>query len=362
MDEERAGRERAPAGRPGSRAQERIGRGIWRPRSPTARIAVAVTAVMLVGVALVEFGAAQEPLEASQRSVVATDVGPGDPAPPTTAATPLPEPTTAVAEAPIRTVEESGGFRLTLKSSGSCTAEAPADWTLTTTARSNTADLADPTGALYAGYGIQAVNTALAGYASAYPAPLNDPALYSEDPATAAAAYARIVLSALGGSPDLADTGEPWQAIGAYQLREVASSTHRGVIFFHATGIPGDGVNYTYALPMYFAFTTSDRWEAQGNLVARVAASIRCSTQLQPPSDSLSPGDPTGGSTGDDPNGADAGYNPQLGTEYATDPTTGENYLVDPSTNWSDTGPAGPGYYVPKGGGDYQKLEPGRSD
>ncbi len=323
---------------------------------------MATAAVLLAGAAMYVIGAPDDPLAASQGSAVATDPGSGDPAPPAMAATPLPEPITAAAEAPSRTVEESGGFRLTLKSSDSCTAEAPADWTLGTTARSNTADLADPTGALYAGYGIQAVNTALAGYASAYPAPLNDPALYSGDPATAAAAYARIVLSALGGSPDLADTGEPWQSVGAYRLRQVASSTHRGVIFFHATGIPGDSVNYTYALPMYFAFTTSDRWEAQGNLVARVAASIRCSTQLQPPSDSLSSGGSAGGSAGDDANGTDAGYNPQLGTEYANDPTTGENYLVDPSTNWSDTGPAGPGYYVPKGGGDYQKLDPGRSD
>jgi len=327
------------------------------------RIGAAVAIVILAGAALFEIGTAGEPSEASSGNAVAADSPSSDPA----GAAPA-GPTfdaglaTETAAAPSVTVEESGGFRLALTSSNSCTAEAPADWTLQSTPRSDTADLTDPTGTLYAGYGIQAVNTTLAGFAGGYRPPLNDPNLYSEDPATVAGAYARIVVSSLGGSPDLADTGEPWPSVGAYQLRPVVSSTHRGVIFFHATGIPGDGVNYTYALPMYYAFTTSDRWEAQGNLVARVAASIRCSAQLQPPSDSWSPGGSTAGSAGVDQNGADAGYNPQLGTEYATDPTTGENYLVDPSTNWSDTGPAGPGYYVLKGGGDYQKLEPGRSD
>ena len=69
---------------------------------------------------------------------------------------------------------------------------------------------------------------------------------------------------------------------------------------------------------------------------------------------------PPGGRS--DPNGDDPGSNPQLGTEYANDPTTGENYLVDPSANWSETGPDGPAYYVPKGANDYQKLEPGRVD
>lgn len=58
----------------------------------------------------------------------------------------------------------------------------------------------------------------------------------------------------------------------------------------------------------------------------------------------------------------EAGYNPQLGTEYVHDPNTGENYLVSPSQQWSENGPNGPGYYAPKGGGDYVQLQPGRID
>jgi hypothetical protein len=262
--------------------------------------------------------------------------------------------------APEPTVEESGGFRLTTLSSASCTAEGPGDWTLTAPDRSDRADVISPDGSLYAGYGIQAINTALQGYASAYQPPLDDPELYSEDPATVAAAYGRVIVSAIGGTADLV-VEDVFQPSADYLLLSVASSTHRGAVFFRAAGYPGDGLNYSYALPMYFAFTTLDHWNTQGLLTARVAASIRCRTQFQPPDDYFTVEAADAGA-GVDTNGDDPGYNPQLGTEAANDPTTGENYLVDPSVNWSETGPDGPGYYVGKGGGDYQKLAPGRAD
>ena len=262
--------------------------------------------------------------------------------------------------APVRTVEATGGFRLERLASASCTAEGPADWTMTAPDRSDRADVLSPDGSRYAGYGIQAINTALQVVASEYAPPLNDPALYSEDPATVAAAYGQIIVSSIGGVGDLV-VEEAFELSGGYLLLSVAGSSHRGGIFVHGSGYPGDGYNYSYALPMYFAFTTHDQWDAQGLLTARVAASIRCSTQFQPPDDyiTVEAADP---GAGDDPNGDDHGYNPQLGTEYANDPNTGENYLVDPSVNWSETGPDGPGYYVQKGGGDYQKLAPGRID
>jgi len=287
--------------------------------------------------------------------------------PPTRPATPAPiatempsAPAAPRAAVPDRTVEESGGFRLTRLESASCTAEGPADWSMTAPDKADRADVLSPDGTRYAGYGIQAINTTLQGFAPEYPPPLNDPALYSEDTATVAAAYGRIIVAGIGGAGDLA-VEEAFQISSDYLLLSVAGSTHRGGIFFRASGYPGDGYNYSYALPMYFAFTTHEQWDGQGLLTARVAASIRCSTQFQPPNDyvTVEAGDPN---AGDDPNGTDAGYDPQLGTEPVSDPTTGENYLVDPSVNWSETGPDGPGYYVQKGGGDYQKLQPGRID
>lgn len=265
------------------------------------------------------------------------------------------------APAPDRTVEASGGFRLAAISRGTCTAEAPADWTIQASDRSDTVDLSSPDGTLYAGYGILAVNTALAEYAYLYDPPLNDPDLYSTDPATVAGAYGSVVLGYLDGSTDLVYTDELSEWVGDYRLRSVASSSHRGVIFFHASGFPGDGRDYSYALPMYYAFTRYESWAGQGLLVARVAASIRCTTQFQPSGDHPQVGDPSPGSSdAEDENGSDAGYDPQLGTEYVNDPSTRENYLVDPSQNWSENGPEGPGYYAAKGSGDYVKLEPGR--
>lgn len=262
--------------------------------------------------------------------------------------------------APDRTVDSSGGFRLTTLASAACTAEAPIDWTMTAPDRSDRADLFSLDGSMYAGYGIPAINTALQAYASAYQPPMDDPDLYSHDPSIVAQAYGRIIVGEIGGTSDLT-TQDIVQPLPGYLLSVVGGSTHAGAIFFRETGYSGDGVNYSYALPMYVAFTTLDRWESQGALVARIAASIRCNTQFQPPDDYPIVEAPAAGEATDG-NGDDPGYNPQLGTEQVNDPTTGENYLVDPSVNWSETGPDGPGYYAFKGGNDYQKLEPGRVD
>lgn len=332
-----------------------------RARGPATTVAVAALMVGLLLVSGCAPGTAAAPA-ADGTPAATTSVRGGTEPGASPGAEPGVEDPEGYSPTPARTVDESGGFRLAAQSSNACQAEAPADWAMQADARSSTVDLFAAGGRLYAGYGIQAVNTALAGYAGYYDPPLNDPDLYSPYPAVVAGAYARIVVSGLGGSSDLVYTDELSESVGAYLLRGLAGSSHRGVVFFHAAGYPGDGYNYSYALPMYFAFTTSDAWQTQGLLVARVAASIRCTTQFQPPDDYFLVEPGSAGSTGSDENGDDPGYNPQLGTEYATNPTTGENYLLDPSVNWSETGPEGPGYYVAKGGGDYQKLEPGRTD
>lgn len=264
---------------------------------------------------------------------------------------------------PDRTVLAAGGFKLTSKTSYSCSAQAPDDWSLMSTAQSNTADLYAPDKTMYAGYVIQGINTAAAGYMSYYSAPLNDADLYSSDPATVALAYGRIIVGSLGGTSDLTYTAETNETLGDYLLRSVASSTHKGVIFYHAAGFPGDGYTYSYIEPMYFAFTTGALWPSEGLLVAQIAGSIKCSTQFQPRDQYVVTARTSKSGDRSDSNGADAGYNPQLGTEYVHDPGTGENYLVSPSTNWSNNGPQGGGYYAEKSGGnDYVKLEPGRSD
>lgn len=260
---------------------------------------------------------------------------------------------------PTRTVAESGGLLLSSRSSGSCTADVPDGWLMLAGPASDTLDLLDPSGAMYAGYGIKAVNTLLADAAVLYEPPLNDPDLYSREPATVAAAYARLVLGSLGAAPDVQVLGRP-EPVGGYALFLADGTSHSGAVLFHARGLPGSGTDDDYVLPMYLAFTTADRWERDGALVARIAASIRCATVFQPSDGEVAFGLP--GQEGEAGTPEDAGYDPWLGTEYVTDPLTGDNYLVSPSGQWSETGPDGPGYYAAKAAGDYQKLEPGRTD
>lgn len=263
---------------------------------------------------------------------------------------------------PSRTVESSGGYKLTNKSAYNCTAEAPSDWAMSSNQESNSADLYGSGKKLYAGYGIQAVNEQLAPFASAYQAPLNDPDLYSGDPATVTKAYAKVVIASMGGSTDVQYTSDYNQTFGDYSLRSISSGSHKGVIFFTTNGIAGDGVNYSYAEPMYFAITTYDLWESNGLLVAQIASGIKCNAQLVQHDGPVVKARTSGGSSASsDSNGSDAGYNPQLGTEYVHDSATGDNYLVSPSTNWSSDGPNGAGYYK-QSGNDYTKLQPGRSD
>ncbi len=264
---------------------------------------------------------------------------------------------------PTVTVTEQSAFAITRASAGTCSADRPEGWSNLIAVEGNQgADLASNDKTMYAGYAVKPINTQLAPYAGVQPPPLNDPQLYSEDPAAVTLAHAQLFAAGLGGRGDLAFSGDVNEAIGDYQIRSVSGSTHRGVVFYHRSGFPGDGVSYSYALPMRFALTANDRWEQFGLLVARVAASIQCTATLiarEPSGPDLGGSDST---STDDRNGSDAGYNPELGTEEVHDPDTGQNYVVSPSTNWSETGPQGPGYYAGKGGGDYVHLQPGRSD
>ncbi|MBI4175410.1 hypothetical protein HY523_02205 [Candidatus Berkelbacteria bacterium] len=285
----------------------------------------------------------------------------------TTSSSPAPTVTTPVATntasnqtvKPSKTVVESGGFALTKKSAYSCSAQVPNGWSATGRQASDLMEITNPEKTMYAGYGILGINS----YMSIY-----DPELYSEDPPTSVLRFATLLAQSnlTFADPDpgsMTYTSDYQEAVGDYTLRSVESPKYKGVVFYRI--FPGDGYNNTYIEAMRFAITKKSLWPASGLLVAQVAASIDCTTQLQP-RDTRPPSDATSSSSSSgaaDKNGDDYGYNPQLGTEYAHNPNTGENYLVDPSQSWSETGPAGAGYYVPSGSsGDYTHLEPGRSD
>lgn len=263
---------------------------------------------------------------------------------------------------PARIIDKTGVFKLQSVSVGGCQALIPSGWdqpAVNDTA--TTFDALSPDKSMYVGYGHQTVNTAIAPYASNYSPPLNDPDFYAQEPATVTMANVRVLFLDLGSNSGISYTSENNQQIGDYQLRSVASKTHKGVVFFHNTGFAGDGVNYTYSLPMYFALASNAAWEANGMSLAKVSASINCSAKLVARSSGPDiGGSSSSGSSSKDENGKDDGYNPQLGTEYVHDPNTGENYLVDPSRDWSSNGPNGGGYYKANGN-DYTQLQPGRA-
>ncbi len=286
----------------------------------------------------------------------------------TSSNTPEPPAQSTTKQTPSKTVLESGGIALQQKSSLSCRSLAPkSGWIFLGSSQGNTADLYELYGKAYAGYGIQPINTQLQSFANAYQAPLNNPELYSEDPATVAKAYGQIITQtstalAERDSSSLNFTSEYNEQLGAYTLRSVESTKYRGVIFFHREGFAGDGINYSYALPMYFALTKKSEWDKYGEVTARMAASIRCTTQLIPSNQNVGSGGSAAETSTSDQNGSADGYNPWLETEYVHD-ENGTNYLVSPSDSWSSTGPDGQGgYYLSKGGSDYERLQPGRVD
>jgi hypothetical protein len=254
----------------------------------------------------------------------------------------------------------TGAFQVTQKSAYSCTAQAPADWTMSSRKEADSADLYSADKSMYAGYGIQAVNENLAPYAGVYQAPLNNPDLYSSDPATYVKAMLGIVVQSLGESGSVSYTDETNQTIGNYTLRSFSAGGYKGLVLYYTDGIPGDGVNYSYIEPFYVSAVPISASSDETLLVFRVAASINCTTQLVQHEGPLVKAQTSGSSSGSSSSNSESGYNVQLGTEYVHDPETGTNYLVSNADNWSDTGPDGPGYYVITGGGNsYQKLAPG---
>ncbi|MDE1970557.1 MAG: hypothetical protein KGI50_03200 [Patescibacteria group bacterium] len=256
------------------------------------------------------------------------------------------------ASVPSKTVEATGAFALTPQRTGACSALLPVGWTGNASPQSDAVDFVSPDRTLYAGYGVLGVNSAMQVY---------DPALYSPDPGTSIQRLASLAAQgALGDGSPMQFTNDYNQQIGSYTLRSVESAGSKGVVFYRI--FPGDGYNTTYIEAARFALVRKSLWPTKGLLVARIAASIQCSTQLVARDNSVISTDTGGGDTSSDTSSDNSdGYNPQLGTEYVHNPDTGENYLVSNTENWASDGPQGAGYYA-QSGNDYVKLAPGLSN
>lgn len=234
----------------------------------------------------------------------------------------------------------------TVQRVGNCTAVLPPGWVMRSNQDGSTADLDGPDGA-HAGWGILGINLQM----RAYYGPLHGP------PEEASLVLAGAVAQ---GNAQWLDA--PAQFAGFFTKHQFTTGAQTGTVLYKTW--PGPMPSY-YILSTFVA-TAPTGYTARLREAEAVMVSISCRTQLRPvpatdPSDLPDPtrawrGKP--GRTATNEGDALQDYNAQLGTQWATKPSTGEKYLMDYSSQWNETGPDGPGYYV-KSGNSYEKLRTG---
>jgi hypothetical protein len=185
----------------------------------------------------------------------------------------------------------------------------------------------------------------LAYYPSEWAPPFTSTSAYSGDPAIASLALVNALMEPSSGG--LTQQIGAWVSIGRYHLSEWRGPAYQGFVMYYAYPDPTN--DQPYALIIRYAVAINSRWKSDGAKALYIAATMQCVVQSFPSS-----------STPDlqsVPADSGSDYNAILGTEWVHDATTGQDYLVD-SSNYSETGPDGAGYYKVNGN-DIQKLQPG---
>lgn len=237
---------------------------------------------------------------------------------------------------------DNHGIQTVNKTWSSCTAYAPADWTIVGNEErvGMGVDLASSDQTMAASYGI----TAVAGgayYGMSTP----------ED-------YIQKMMQAGGMTGFEFDGGS--QTINGYTLRYWRAESQRGPVRGFALYMTFDaGDPNTYIISLRLGWTEASKWEERKNLVYDVAASIRCTKHLFPAQQS-SASEPKGSSK--DQIEEDLSTKRQeamMGFQNVYSPTTGEHWEASYS-DYNPTGPDGPGYYRRVGSvGAYEKLNEG---
>lgn len=131
-------------------------------------------------------------------------------------------------------------------------------------------------------------------------------------------------------------------------LVEFTNARSHGIIWYEV--FPFNG-NTSFVIVLRQANTSPADWPTLGVEATAVARSLRCHVPSMP-----SPPDPPATrkeakktASGDPSEEGDSLYNQWLGMEYYHDPDTGSNYWVSPTSDWSNNGPDGPGYYIHTG-------------
>ncbi len=158
------------------------------------------------------------------------------------------------------------------------------------------------------------------------------------------------VLTQVGQSP--VSFGGRRQAYG-YTVVSWRNGRGKGTTLYRVFALPSDPNGFIIAMRSG-AIAPSESKRSYKQAMA-VATSIRCAVQLVAH---------TSGSSGSaqrharDESDEASSYNKELGMEYAHSEKTGQNYWVSPSTDFTQNGSQGPGFYDSSG----NKLLPGRSD
>jgi PDZ domain-containing protein len=216
-----------------------------------------------------------------------------------------------------------------------CSALVPQGWTMTVGQYSDTADISGAGGRARALWGIRGINTAQQMYQGAMFGP--------PDVATLA------TVSFLTGAP-ARYTAAPTGIGGYFVGQSFEAGNVVGTTLYHAYPLPQE----TYILSLFMAWVDRSATNLLPTAQA-VMVSINCQTQLRPVETTFSGSRP--GARGGAESDKLKDYNVQLGTQWAHS-STGQHFLLDYATQWNDTGPDGPGYYI-KSGNSHEKLTPG---
>lgn len=251
----------------------------------------------------------------------------------------------------VKPVDDSTAMSGERKTSGNCSVVAPAEWVVTTGPNSENLLAEAPPGSANAATAGWLVAGVVSSYAETAPFYGQDPNLYSRDPGTAALAYVNFIPR--GANLPLLNYVDQGQPYGSYVIREVRSPNIRGYVLYQA--FQGDGMTFDYALTVRFGIAAIDAPDPlTAEKATQVAGTILCTTQLRQVNFDVDLGRQNSSSKKEDDG---SGYNPWTGTEWVNDPSTGQRWLVD-SSNWSENGPDGPGYYKVNGN-DVTRLSPG---
>jgi len=239
----------------------------------------------------------------------------------------------------VRTVENHG-VETVAKSWSSCTAFAPADWTIIGNEQRIAigVDLTAADKSMSASYGVAGI-TGGAFYGMATP----------ED-------YIQTMMENNGTSGFEFDGGS--QNVEGYTLRywrgQTAGRALRGFALYQAFNT--DDPN-TYIVALRMGSTDASKWEEQKNIAYDVAASIRCTKHLFPAQETRTR-EPKGSSKDDiEREMSRKRQEATMGFQNVYSPSTGEHWEASYS-DYNPTGPDGPGYYR-RAGNSYEKLNEG---